>query len=234
SLSIYFQDLTTTAPTPTTPSPDNLVTKITATIQKTSDATYRLYYFKDTYIGSAWSPKTKDFHGTILITAAHCVIGKTSNKPRSNFWWIGHPSWDPEKKLQFTLLSYDVEKDIAILFSMEKYELEELEISATSPKFVDPLIVIANPPGSTATPIIGNYLSKVVIPKQNKPCDLITNHTRPGCSGAPVVTIEGAVVTMVQGVLQFQSNGFTVGSATPRDIIIETLESARIRPAIKE
>lgn len=232
-ISTHLQDLTTKVSTSVTPPPD-LLTKVMEATQKTSRATYRLYYFKDIYIGSAWSLKTKDFRGTVLVTAAHCVVDKTSGKLRSNFWWIGHPTWDAEKRLQFTLLTYDITKNVAILFSMEKYDLEELEISNTPPQFVDPLIVVANPPESPISFIIGNYISRVIIPKQNQPCDLITNYTRPGCSGAPIVTIEGKVMGMVEGLLRFESNGFMIGNATPRDSIVEVLGSAKITPATKE
>jgi len=232
-ISTHLQGLTTQIPLSTTPSND-LLQKVLEVSKKTSRATYRLYYFKDTYIGSAWSPKTKDFRGTILVTAAHCVVDETSGKPRSNFWWIGHPTWDTEKRLQFTLLTYDIAKDVAILFSMENYGLEELEISNVPPQFTDPLFVVANTPESSASFIIGNYISRVIIPKRNQPCDLITNYTRGGCSGAPVITIEGDVMGMIRGLLRFESNGFIVGNTAPHDILIEVLRSAKITPIIKE
>lgn len=204
--------------------------------KKANASTYRLYYMKDLCVGSAWVLKTNGFRGTVLVTATHCLIDSATKKLRGNFWHIGHPSWDPEKKLQFKLLVYNELSDVAVLFSTERYELDKLTISSTSQKFPDPLFVMANSPPPPQFPnllpelIIGNYLCTVVVPKTNEIWDLITNYTRPGCSGAPVLNVEGNVVGIIHGWIAFGSNGFMVRTAISRNILIKTIESAGIVP----
>ncbi|MBI5420832.1 MAG: trypsin-like peptidase domain-containing protein [Parcubacteria group bacterium] len=200
--------------------------------QKANTSTYRLYYLKDTCVGSAWVLKTNGFQGTVLITATHCVIDNITKKPKSDFWWIGHPSWDPEKKLQFKLLIYDEAKDVAILSSPEHYGLEELTIANATPNFPDPLFVMAISPNSISQFLIGNYVCRVTLPRTNQSWDLITNYTRPGCSGAPVLNIAGEVVGIIHGVLIFQSNSFSIRNMVSRDTIVEVVASAGIVPFI--
>ena len=217
------------------PPPPEFVTQLKATAQKSYDSTYTLYYLKDARIGSAWVVKTIGFRGTVLITQAHCVLNEKTGTPRSNTWWIGHSSWDPEKRLLFSLLAYNSakEKDVAILFSTEHYELNEIEICAQAPRFSDPLIIMGNSPLLPPnTVLLGNFLSRVTIPGEKRDCYLTTNFTRAGCSGAPVLSLEGYVIGMVRGILFFSLNSFWTGQVTPQDYIIELLERSGIKPSL--
>ncbi len=245
SLNTSFATDLVTEPTPSpspavTPAPTQDQTQIPKSIaeEKAYNCTYRLYFLQDFWNGSAWILKTKESKMTVAITAAHCVLDSKSGEPITNTWWLGHPSWEGQKRLRFTLLAYDKVKDVAILGGPADYNLEGLEIEGMPIQFGDGLLLMGNsldiPPH---TPLVGNYIARITAPQSvtkqpERDFDVITNFTRPGCSGAPVVNAHGRVVCMVYGHAIFQSNGFRFGTGTPRDYIIEVAKQVAATPSV--
>ncbi len=208
-------------------------------IGKAYHATYILYSDVQGLWGSAWILDTGKTRGTVVVTAAHCILNKKTGELITKNWWIWHPGWPKETKfrLKVNILGHDVKKDVAILSSPIYYNLPGLQLAKEPPLHCEEVAYVANGGGLIPhTKEIGNYLATkhMKIPKVNpypRDYDLFIARVMPGSSGSPMLNRNGHVISMAVGYESFQGNpqNTQICLANPLWYIKETLQKYKIR-----